>query len=553
MKKIVFLPLLLFFLFSSCAQRNSSVSILIFGKDFQATQKNFQKSKEDEKIASLFLFPQAAGEILSKKRASVSVEFSFDGQTQKDADFFELGFLQNGDFSSKEPQFSSRVSGRLSETHSLHAKIEILIPQNVEGIFVRTIKTTGLSVNSVQIVEPKIGVDLSSHVPIFAFDSAGGNLLDATTISFSKNRPFEKNSLPVLKVRFRENASSDLRALVSIGGEKFSVRKPVDSAEAFIPLSAANREELSPISVLEGGSELSSIMIFPFSDSALVKNGFVLTPIRLDPGLIMYYPKKNWRGKDYELFEWDRFPGVLVMDILDYDVQNDFFRRIAFFVEKAGYRGKLLSDDFLADKHAYNAHDYRAESLAEFFEKARIENFPLNEKELLLKEILAKNGVIKVNENGEVSAGRGAVISISQESTLALRTQFVAHEGWHGIFFVDEDFRNFVDSTFEKMDKRTREYLIRYFQVTPSLNYDVRDSYLLRNEFMAYMLQKPLRDIAKYFIDMAGRKHSQENAKVQADYILETDARGFVEAASELDRYVKKRWNLNAGRVWLVN
>ena len=220
--------------------------------------------------------------------------------------------------------------------------------------------------------------------------------------------------------------------------------------------------------------------------------------------------------------------------------------------EKAGYRGRILSDGELKGKHGYNAHDYKADDLARFFEKSRVENIQLNEKELLLKEILAYNGVIQIANSGEVTAGVGAVISISQESPVYLRSTFIAHEGWHGIFFIDEDFRNTVASIYYTIDPKTLAYLRRYFQVTPTLNYDVHDDYLMKNEFMAYMLQRPLSQTATYFVDMAKREHSQQLAKREADYIIETGGMGFEGAARLLDEYVSDRWNLSAGRVWLI-
>ncbi|MBQ3966625.1 MAG: hypothetical protein II684_07335, partial [Treponema sp.] len=280
---------------------------------------------------------------------------------------------------------------------------------------------------------------------------------------------------------------------------------------------------------------------------------YVVKPLRTDPGLIMAWSRDKWRGNEYELFEWDRFPGVLFFDTLDYKIQDDFFRRLAFFVEKAGYRGQLLDDEFLADKHGYNAHDYRAESLADFFETARKSRFPLNQKEKLLYEILVQNGVLVQNADSSISAGRGAVISISQNSSRALRYQFVAHEGWHGLYFIDEEFRNTVASIYYTLDEKTIAYLRRYFQVTPSLNYDVDDDYLMKNEFMAYMLQKTVSEVGPYFVAMASRSHSQMYAKDLADYIISTEAAGFVSAATLLEEYVSGRWNLAAGRVWLIS
>lgn len=559
MRKVVFLPFLFIFLLFSCAERQVRVPFSVLGEGAEALERVVESESGNAQLSvRLVRFPEGA----DVRGKSLAVELLYDGRVEAGADSFEIGLLRGADPSDDlrdVGSLSPLVSGRVSDSspRSMRIRVELFAGggEAPAGFFIRTTRTTGLSVPFMGIVAPRIGVDVSSGVPAFAFGAEGGEVRRGDSVSFRAD-PFGAGVPALVEARFRTGAAPDASAVLTIGGEKFTVRRAPDGSAARIPLAAADRAELSPVAVVSGGPDLASVMLVPDSGvEAKFSAGSrsVLTPIRIDPGLVMYWPKKNWRGEGYELFEWDRFPGVLLIDFADYAVQDDFMRRIAFFVEKAGYRGKLLSDSFLEGKHAYNAHDYRAESLAEFFEKARAENFPLGKRELLLKEILAENGVLKVAADGTVSAGRGAVISISQESPMSLRTQFVAHEGWHGIFFVDPEFREFVNGEFDAMDGGSRRYLVRYFQVTPSLNYDVRDGYLLRNEFMAYMLERPVRDIARYYVDKAGRRHSQDLAKAEADYVLSTDARGFTAASRRLSDYVRSRWNLEAGRVWLIN
>lgn len=419
------------------------------------------------------------------------------------------------------------------------------------GFFIKS--ASNVRVDSARITRAFIGHDFSGEIPVFAFAPNGGsnNGTDdfrGASLAFDSINSRE-GLMPKITLKFRDTDGSQKLAF---GGEVLFIRRNSEPVE--IPTAALK----FPFSVVTypDESQYPQSVIMTASDKRLLsfasgkKN--VLVPIKVDPGLIMKWSRNNWRGNDYELFEWDRFPGVLFFDISTYAVQDDFFRRLAFFVEKAGYRGRLLSDGELKGKHGYNAHDYKAEDLARFFEKARAENFQLNEKELLLREILLENGIIKFDSNDGFAGGRGAVISISQESPDYLRTTFIAHEGWHGIFFIDEDFRNTVASIYYTIDQDTLAYLRRYFQVTPTLNYDVNDDYLMKNEFMAYMLQRPVSVVAKYFVDMAKREHSQQLAKKYADYIIQTGGIGFESAATLLDEYVSDRWNLNAGRVWLI-
>ena len=165
-----------------------------------------------------------------------------------------------------------------------------------------------------------------------------------------------------------------------------------------------------------------------------------------------------------------------------------------------GYRGRLITDAEMRGLHAYNAHDYRAESLAEFFEAARLSGFPLGTEELELRAILLAEGIIALRDSSYVP-GAGAVVSISRQSAAYLRYLFLAHESYHGIYFTDPGFRAEVADVFAATDKRAVDYLKDYFTVVDTLGYDVSDPYLLENEYMAYLLQQPQARVAPYFTD----------------------------------------------------
>ena len=140
-----------------------------------------------------------------------------------------------------------------------------------------------------------------------------------------------------------------------------------------------------------------------------------LSPITADPGIILHWPQAQWRQLSYELFAWEQFPSVLIFDFADYSVQDAYLKRLSFFAEKKGFTGKLLFDEDIASLHGFNAHDYRAETLAAFFQKAEAEHFPLSKSELHLRKVLFHNGIIVRTETG-IEAGDGAIVSISRQS-----------------------------------------------------------------------------------------------------------------------------------------
>lgn len=495
----------------------------------------------------------------------------------------QFGFLYQNDLSSSGAVLSQLETRPLvfmdfNELAKTTCKVLFSFSKDKEipaGFF---IKTKGLyKILSARIEAALVGFDYRSQVPLYAFAPNGGSLIAGNKkIDFSgismcfPSHNSDVGLMPQINICFnKSNKSNDSQNNVNqlsessdvkliAGGEKITVR---DGGNDILTIpSAALKAPFSVFEISENPESVDAVFVSKSSKNLLecsqTFKRSVLKPYKVDPGLIISWPKENWRSNDYELFEWDRFAGILLFDIADYSVQDDFFRRLAFFVEKQGFKGQLLTDEEIAGKHGYNAHDYKAEDLARFFEEGRKKNFQFNKRELLLKEILAVNGIINVEEDGRITSGKGAVISISQESPSYLRTTFVSHEGWHGIFFVDEDFRNTSASIYYSLkatDPGALNFLFRYFQVTPTLNYDTEDDYLMKNEFMAYMLQRPLNTVEKYYTDMAGRQHSQYLIKSEADYILKTKASGFVGSAQMFDEYVFNRWNLNAGRVWLIS
>jgi hypothetical protein len=476
----------------------------------------------------------------------------------------EAGFLYDSDFTSSgkikrslDPRpavtasFAS-FSGRTFSVIFCIAK-DGAIPS---GFFVAG--SVPCTVKSAEIVEAQVGFDFSLRHELYAFAPNGGRIeyasysSDLSGVPLAFNAQTTKTTLmpdmvlslaPLSKNGNQEQSAVELH----LGAEKIKIRASA-SHSVTIPCAAFS-SPYSSVSVSANSSRVLSLLIKNADKSLLDRS----VPIKIDPGLIPGWKNNSWRNSDFELFEWDRFPGILYFDTADYAVQDDLFRRLAYYVEKAGYRGRLVPDSELEGKHGYNAHDYSASSLARFFAQAEREHFMLNKRELRLKEILLANGVIIRSANGSLSAGKGAVISVSQESPLSLRTTFIAHEGWHGLYFTDSDFRNTIASVYYTMDPKTLAFLIKYFQITPTLNYDVNDDDLMKNEFMAYMLQRSASQTASYFVNMALREHAQWGEKAEADYIVKTQAAGFVSAATMLDEYVSSRWSLAAGRVWLIS
>ncbi|HTX74397.1 MAG TPA: hypothetical protein VMC79_16315 [Rectinemataceae bacterium] len=255
-------------------------------------------------------------------------------------------------------------------------------------------------------------------------------------------------------------------------------------------------------------------------------------------------------SRDFDLYRWDRFPAVLVFDFRDYAAQDRYLKRIAFFTEKIGFRGRLASDREIATLHGWNAHDYRPADLAAFFQAARSSNFPLNAEERDLQAILVRHGII-VDEGGQLRAGDGAFISISRESPAYLRTQLIVHESTHAIFFVDPDYRSFVFSAWASIGEDERWFWKLYFSWA---GYDTSSEYLMANEFQAYLLQQPLARTFDYFsktwVTQILQKHPEY--KTTIDAYLERFGDRYQVHARTLDAWLEQKYGLGAGRTYAM-
>ena len=422
-----------------------------------------------------------------------------------------------------------------------------------QGFFVTS--SVACTIQSACAAPALIGFDKTQSVPFFGFASNGGivNFLN-TSVDFSGASlvfPVQNTlnaNMPQLVVSLAQDEElKNKRTKINIGGENLYVNNVNNVNKLVIPAASLK----APFSNADLSTNKEGITALLMEAVPVVQDN-LYTAIRTDPGLILAYNKKNWRTQDYEVFEWDRYERILFFDTADYEIQNDFFRRLAYFVEKRGYKGKLWSDEVLADKHGYNAHDYSAQSLAEFFNKAAEENFPLNEKEQVLKKILIVNGLL-IPDGNLVKSGEGGIVSISQESDAFLRSKLLAHEAWHTLFFRDEAFRNYVAAVYYTFDPDSRQFLLDFFESQTGLGYDIEDEYLMHNEFMAYIMQQSLKDVPEYFTGRANLYSVRVFTPKLAQYVRETNAKGFEDAAIILNDYVFDVYGITGGNVALVN
>lgn len=581
-----FCVVLVLSVFTSCFfEQRSSLSLTAAKSAFHLIALNDQAKKAviQKDSASPYLYFAFSSEIIEKiasfspanTHASLSVVIRLE-DSLSDADI-ALGFLHASDFSSsyslKKSSLPSRplVKGKISSvslgsnTLSVSFAFPLLSDDPVKGFFVYG--TRELSVLSSSLVKPFLGWSFNDDVRKFGFPPSGGSIPSSLSQAQSSGLDFSPGSRLGLSpaetyvcAYFRDNVQDtgtvDNRNSVvfDMGPEIFTVlRSPIQKSAHFYT-SQLNPQSLS-VNVTRNKEMVTGLVYASSYSLDTKKSSYALhqiEPIKTDPGLIVLWDSAAWRTEDFELFSWELFPSVLIFDFKNYAVQDEFLRRLAFFVEKKGYTGRLITDEELGSQHGFNAHDYRPESLASFFALADEQNFPLNDKELLLRHILLEQGVLKL-EGSSIVSGEGALLSISQESSSSLRYTLLGHECLHGIYFTHEDFRTYNAQVFKQTDPDTLAFLIGYFTITPTLNYDIEDRYLIENEFMAYLLQQSLQQTSQYFINISNRGSVLKGLPELSSYIRQTKAQGFVESASQLQDYLYKHYGLTAGRIPLVS
>ncbi|HVO37988.1 MAG TPA: hypothetical protein VMV03_03070 [Spirochaetia bacterium] len=197
----------------------------------------------------------------------------------------------------------------------------------------------------------------------------------------------------------------------------------------------------------------------------------------------------------FSLYRWDRFPAILIFDTADFRFQDRMFSRLAFFLEKRGFRGHLLDNDTLKTMHGWNAHDYGAQGLADFFNAASLEGFHLNAEEITLRDLALEEGTI-LTARDRCAAGQGGIISISRSSTPIERRFLLIHESFHGIFFASAEYRAFCFRLWDSLRPGERAFFRDFLN---ELGYDGESPFLAVNEFQAYLMQQPVAWAPAFF------------------------------------------------------
>ena len=274
-----------------------------------------------------------------------------------------------------------------------------------------------------------------------------------------------------------------------------------------------------------------------------------MTPLPADFKQILENNSNQWRYSDWEVYSWESFPGILIIDFQNFNIQSHMLKRLSYFVEKRGYTGKIHSFTRLSGKTDWNAHNYKAKDLAAFFTEAVRSGAVLTSAESYLRELLLANGIIEKSGEGYTGGEDKGIVSVSQESTPHVRALLLTHEGYHGLFYAAPGLKDLVYDLWDKLVPEAQEMWVDYLKSADVWNYDYKNGYLLRNEMLGYMMQQ--KDFAEYFDNMMfprllkripdKAEHYQQNRDVARQAFLDT--------AAKIGDFLLKEYNLSPGNL----
>ena len=335
---------------------------------------------------------------------------------------------------------------------------------------------------------------------------------------------------------------------------QLKVRAGANRVVVYPEIYGVRATDVTVRSAVDGFKVLSIVPIHIAPTGAGDDAGRADTPMPLpaDLGTVFEYPTELWRADRFELFRWTLFPEVLVMDTRNYEVQSRFFKRLAFFVEKEGFRGRILSDSELFGWHGYNAHNYNGAGLAAFFNAVQVAGVRLTDDEILLRRIVEQEGII-LKKEGRFEPGVGGILSVSQESWRipGLRHLLLTHEAYHGVYYADGEYVAQIGELWRSLSDDERRYWGLFLD---GMQYDIADAYLVENEFQAYLLQQPA-DFAPWYFGTrsADRLRSwkpRETAWLNR-FLIENDG-AFLRQAMAVNEILYSRTGLVGGNVFCL-
>ena len=407
-------------------------------------------------------------------------------------------------------------------------------------------------VSGLTVLDGVLHVGIDAQLPPGTLVDAGGMVDLAARLRTPRTTPHPGHAL-VVRSAFRPSTAGAVGevvlAVAGSAGQRATVRVALAAGERSVHMHEAVLGFV-PVEVQALSHAGGTVRFLQVSRTAAGT-----APLPADLDTILAYPRSAWRGGDWEVFRWNALPEVLIFDTASYAVQDEMFRRLAYYTEKAGFRGTVWSDADLGNRYGYHAHDYTAANVARFFTDAERTGVQLNARELLLRDFLVREAVIRAAAGQsaaawQAGAGAGAVLSISQQSPPAQRALLLRHEAAHGVYFVRAGYREEIAEIWQAIGEPARHAWRTYLA---ALAYDASWEDLMRNEFQAYLAHNRRQNLGYYFGELVP-------ARIRGRMAGEPEAAAWFEAGVEairgqydrVDSALQAAGGMRAGRLATV-
>lgn len=295
----------------------------------------------------------------------------------------------------------------------------------------------------------------------------------------------------------------------------------------------------------------------PQSNTSVIatNSNSVPSPIKADAKTIFASNPDAWRQKPYEIYRLNIGNNVIVIKFNSYAEQRKFFFRLTYFSNQNNDEHYIQPASYYDGMHSYNANDYSAEELADFFNQLLKQNMNPELNEAVLLNMALSYKIIKKTNSGYLPLS-GAIISFSMETEIKQRKRYLIHETMHGLFYTVPKLREAIFSIIEKLTPKEKYFWYLFLKHKGELDsrpglagYNINNTYLVVNEIFAHVMQSELEDLDDYFFNTYIPRMIKllPEEKTFLEAFLKTNSSMFYTLRSQFSQALEKYCNIKSG------
>lgn len=241
------------------------------------------------------------------------------------------------------------------------------------------------------------------------------------------------------------------------------------------------------------------------TSTSAARSASIPVPIKADAQTIFLSNPDHWRQKAFEVYHLTVGNNIIVIKFSSYAEQRKFFFRLTYFSNQDDTEHHIQPASYYDGMHSYNANDYNAEELADFFNQLAKQHMNPEPGEAVLLNMALSYKIIK-KTNADYKPIGGAIISFSMETEIVQRKRYLVHETMHGLFYTVPKLREAIFATIEKLTPTEKYFWYLFLKHKGELDnrpglsgYNINNKELVVNEIFAHVMQTEPEDMDDYF------------------------------------------------------